>query len=494
MAKGFVLDSTSKSLQAFAATNSAQVDYVVKWADTTSTTFAEGSSDGQITSTTAADITPAPASNVKRVINGLTLYNRGSAAEAITLAYKNSSSSRYITRIVLTAGQAWSLDDMTTISATTTPVTLVSTYRNLLMNGGFNLAQRHNGSNISFTNTTTFQTSHAAYTFDRWFLLRQNASSVSSFLNIIQGLSSTTTASVQDVANGACIKLSPNGCGKFGIGQIIENRNCAHLAGQNVTLSFKAKSISTSSGVGNLSTINYAILSFAGTTADSVSRPFLINTASWGLTGINPGLNLTGIPAGSSYSYVQDGSASLTTSWQTISISTQLPSSYKNIAVIIWSNTTTTASTDNLFIADVQLEPGLSATSFEILPVSTIESLCQRYFYSKFASISGMTYATGTWGGTSLSPSASFRANFLFPVALRVPPTLLSSAAATFKTSNGSYTTASIGAENLNASQFNYATLLLTRGTLTASTSAPTGSANLIDNGGNSYLTFNAEL
>jgi hypothetical protein len=492
MAKGFVLDSTSKSLQAFAATNSAQVDYVVKWADTTSTTFAEGSSDGQITSTTAVDITPAPASGIRRVVNGLTLYNRGSAAEAITLAYKNSSSSRYITRIVLTAGQAWSLDDMTTISATTTPVTLVSTYRNLLMNGNFQVAQRSkNYASVlpSFTTTATtlmpFTTAHTSHTFDRWFLLRQTATGT---FNVTQASTvfGTATGGINDLSSGTGVKLAVNAVNKFGIAQMIENKNCAHLAGQSVTLSFKAKAVNTTSGVGNLTSLNFAILGYNGATADAVNRSTIINTALWNATGTNPTL-------GAGYSYVRDDSQSLSTDWQTFSISAQLPSSFKNIGVMIWSNSTTNATGDNLLITDVQLEPGLTATSFEVIPQSVTEDLCQRYFVIYHATSNGMPYpGVGTWNGTV------FDHIFSLSVPMRIPPTFLGTLPSTFKTNffknytfTGSFTTLAIRASSL--------ILRATRGALIPTTSsAPNGIDTLSDFGsastGNSFISFNSEL
>jgi len=492
MAKGFVLDSTSKSLQAMAATDSALVDYVTTWSDSTATSFTEGATDGQITSTTAADITPAPASNVRRVIKGLTLYNRGSAAEAITLSYRNGASSRFITRIVLTAGQAWSLDDTTTIAATTTPVTLVSTYRNLIVNGNFQVAQRSkNYASVlpSFTTTATtlmpFTTAHTNYTFDRWFLLRQTATGT---FNVTQASTvfGTATGGISDLASGTGIKLAVSAISKFGIAQIIENKNCAHLAGQSVTLSFKAKAINTTSGVGNLTSLNFAILAYNGATADAVNRSAIINTASWNITGTNPAL-------GAGYSYVRDDSKSLSTDWQTFSISAQLPSSFKNIGVMIWSNSTVNATGDHLLITDVQLEPGLTATSFEVIPQSVTEDLCQRYFVIYHATSSGMPYpGTGTWNGPI------FEHIFSLSVPMRIPPTFLGTFPSAFKTNffknytfTGSFTTLAIRASSL--------ILRATRGALIPTTSsAPNGIDTLSDFGaastGNSFISFNSEL
>lgn len=491
MAKGFVLDSTSKSLQAAATTGSAAVDYVATWSDSTATSFTEGSSDGQITSTTAADITPAPGAGVRRVIKGLTLYNRGSSSEAITLSYRNGASSRFITRIVLTAGQAWSLDDQTTIAATTTPITLVSTYRNLLINGNFAVAQRAKNYASALPSFTTnaaalmpFTTAHTNYVFDRWFLLRQTASNV---LNVTQASTffETATGGIADLESGTGIKLSPGNVNKFGICQMIENRNCAHLLGQSVTLSFRAKAIGSGglSGVGNLSAISFAVIGFNGATADAIGRSTII-TAAWNATGFNPTL-------GTGYSYIRDDSRTLTTDWQTFTISTQLPTSFKNIGVMIWSNSTTNATGDNLLIADVQLEPGLTATSFEVLPQNVIETLCRRYFVAYYSTVGNARYpGSGQWSDTI------FDHTFTFDVPMRIPPTFLGTAPTTFKTAafnNFTFQGSTLTTLAIRASSV---TLRAVRGTATGS--APSGVDVLRDFGavgtGNSYITFNSEL
>lgn len=492
MAKGFVLDSTSKSLQAAATTGSAAVDYVATWSDSTATSFTEGSSDGQITSTTAADITPAPGAGVRRVIKGLTMYNRGSSSEAITLSYRNGASSRFITRIVLTAGQAWSLDDQTTIAATTTPVTLVSTYRNLLINGNFAVAQRAKNYASALPSFTTasaalmpFTTAHTNYVFDRWFVLRQTATNT---LNVTQASTffATATGGIADLESGTGIKLSPGNVSKFGICQMIENRNCAHLLGQSVTLSFRAKAIGSGalSGVGNLSAINFAVIGFNGATADAISRSTIIPT--WGANNVNPTLN-TG------YSYIRDDSRTLTTDWQTFTISTQLPTSFKNIGVMIWSNSTTNATGDNLLIADVQLEPGLTATSFEVLPQNVIETLCRRYFVAYYPTVANAAYpGSGQWGGNN------FDHTFAFDVPMRIPPTFLGTAPTTFKTAGFSNFTFQGTTFTTLAIRANSVTLRAVRSpTLTPNSSAPSGVDVLRDLGagaGNSYITFNSEL
>lgn len=484
MAKGFVLDGTNKSIQVTAATNNAQVDYVATWADSTPASFTEGSSDGIITGTAAVNIVSAPASNTRRVIKGLTLYNRGAAAESVTISYNNNSSIRHITTVVLGAGQFWSLDDAVTTTATVTSAASVTTARNLLLNGSFELAQRHNGNDISFTTASTlFKTTHASYLFDRWFTLRQVPTGT---LNITQASArnATTTAGVPDLLYGTAIKLNVGGISKFGIAQIIENKNCERLAGQPVTLSFSAKAISTTLGVGNLSAIDYAIISYNGATADVVNRTAMIS--SWGLAGIVPTL-------AAGYSYTANTSKPLTTDWQSYSVSAILPSTFKNIGVTIWVNSLTNAITDNLLIKDVQLETGLTATPFEAITESSLLEQCKRYFVSYFpVSFLNTTVAfpgTGSWSGNN------FMHTFLLNPTMRITPTYIGSAPSTFKTArygNYSFLGLSLQPELVKT---NAVMLRATRGALTPTTSpAPVGADTLLGITNNAFIAFDAEV
>jgi hypothetical protein len=55
--------------------------------------------------------------------------------------------------------------------------------------------------------------------------------------------------------------------------------------------------------------------------------------------------------------------------------------STKNLIVFIWSDVTDTTAGDFLYITDVQLEAGSTATDFERRPIGTELALCQRYFW-----------------------------------------------------------------------------------------------------------------
>jgi hypothetical protein len=91
--------------------------------------------------------------------------------------------------------------------------------------------------------------------------------------------------------------------------------------------------------------------------------------------------------------------------------------STKNLIVFIWSDVTDTTAGDFLYITDVQLEAGSTATDFERRPIGTELALCQRYFTA---------YEFGT--GTDTIVNSHFlngntqSASLSFPVTMRASP------------------------------------------------------------------------
>jgi hypothetical protein len=171
---------------------------------------------------------------------------------------------------------------------------------------------------------------------------------------------------------------------KFGIAQIIEQKNCIGLIGGNVTLSFKAKVSSTT----KLDNVKAAVVAWSGT-ADTVTSDII---SAWGAEGTNPTLiaNATfeNTPA----------NLSVTTSYATYTLTANIDTaSTKNLIVFIWSDVTDTTAGDFLYITDVQLEAGSTATDFERRPIGTELALCQRYY--EIASGSFRSAPTGSFVG-----------------------------------------------------------------------------------------------
>ena len=183
MAKTIVLDSTTKSISAFAASVSgAAIDYIATWADSTSSTFVEGESDGQLTNSTLVTIVAAPAASTRRVIKTINLYNAGAYSETVTLTLVNGANTRIIVKVNIAPGVTWTSDDLITYTTSVTATSLA--YRNALINGDFQVSQRTPPLNFSsgianqYDGTGDYKTFSGAYTHDRWVILHASTAAV----------------------------------------------------------------------------------------------------------------------------------------------------------------------------------------------------------------------------------------------------------------------------------------------------------------------------
>jgi len=229
-------------------------------------------------------------------------------------------------------------------------------YKNKLINGDMAIAQR----GTSFTSSGSANNDDT-YHLDRWYVLSDT--------NDVVDITQSSTAPTNQLYSCALDVETANK--KFGIAQIIENKNCTGLIGQTATLSFKAKA----SAVDKLDNVKCAIISWSST-ADAVTSDLV---SAWGVEGTNPTLasNLTyeNTPA----------NLSVTTSWATYSVSAAIDtSSTTNVAVFIWSDVTDTTAGQFLYITDVQLEVAAAASDFEFLPYDVNLARCQRYFQTSF--------------------------------------------------------------------------------------------------------------
>ena len=226
-----------------------------------------------------------------------------------------------------------------------------ATNKNYLINGSFAVSQRA----TSFTSSAN---NDDAYTLDRWYILSDGNDAI----DVTQETSTVPT-------NGQfAIALDVETANKkFGIAQIIENKNCLGLIGNTVTFSFKAKVSATT----KLDNVKAAIVSWSGT-ADSVTSDII---SAWGAEGTNPTLiaNATfeNTPA----------NLSVTTSYATYSVTAAVDTaSTKNVIVFIWSDVTDTTAGDFLYISEAKLEVGSSASAFENRDIGVEILQCQRYY------------------------------------------------------------------------------------------------------------------
>jgi hypothetical protein len=205
------------------------------------------------------------------------------------------------------------------------------------------------------------------YTLDRWKLFSDG----NDIVDVTQETSTVPTN--RQYAIALDVETANK---KFGIQQIVEQKDCVNLIGETVTLSFQAKVSATT----NLDNVKAAIISWSGT-ADNPTDDMI---SAWGAEGTDPTL-------ASSFTYENTpANLSLTTSYATYSVTASVDTaSAKNIIVFIWSDVTTTSAGEFLYVTDVKLEAGQTATPFEHEDYGTTLAKCQRYFYKKVADGSG---------------------------------------------------------------------------------------------------------
>jgi hypothetical protein len=284
-------------------------------------------------------------------------------------------------------------------------------FRNRIINGEFGVAQRA-------TSFVSGANDDDSYNLDRWYVLSDGNDAVDITQTTTEVPSNQLTAIALDVETANK---------KFGIAQIIEQKNCIGLIGGNVTLSFKAKVSSTT----KLDNVKAAVVAWSGT-ADTVTSDII---SAWGAEGTNPTLiaNATfeNTPA----------NLNVTTSYATYTLTANVDTaSTKNLIVFIWSDVTDTTAGDFLYITDVQLEAGSTATDFERRPIGTELAMCQRYF-CKPATDGNSAIASGYFHSAT-----SFRAVYQYPVTMRSSPTSITvgTAGNLYAQSTANYTASAI--------------------------------------------------
>jgi hypothetical protein len=255
--------------------------------------------------------------------------------------------------------------------------------RNYVINGDFQVAQR----GTSFTSATSPANNDDTYLLDQWILLSDG----NDVVDVTQNTDSVPT-------NGLyAIRLDVETANKkFGILQVLEQKNAIGVIGEEVTLSFKAKT----AGSGKIDNIKAAIIAWDGT-ADTVTSDII---SAWGTEDTDPTLV-------ANWTYENDpADLNPTTSWATYSVTATVDTaSTKNVGVFIWSDVTDVDVGDFLYIADVQFEVGATASDFARRPYWEELELCKRYF-QVFGGVTNYPLATGAYISTTA---------FDFPLILR---------------------------------------------------------------------------
>jgi len=255
-------------------------------------------------------------------------------------------------------------------------------FLNRIINGGMDIAQRG-------TSFTSGANDNDAYVLDRFYILSDGNDAI----DVTQ---TTTVPTGAKYSIGLDVETTNK---KFGIAQIIENANCFDAIGGAVTLSFQAKVSATT----KLDNVKCAIVAWSGT-ADSVTSNII---SAWGAEGTNPTLI-----ANATYENTP-ANLNVTTSFATYSVTANVDTaSTSNIIVFIWSDVTDTTAGDFLYITNIQLEKGSTATSFDYRPYGTELALCQRYYQAFFGPVlAGIGNSTTNANGTVVPLFVPLRAS-----------------------------------------------------------------------------------
>lgn len=271
--------------------------------------------------------------------------------------------------------------------------------RNIITNGGFTIQQRQVAGSTAIAGIST--TTRGGQVADRWAV----TTSVASNLNWQQvdtngaqdtGLQSRYYGSIISSSAGKKVMLS----------QFILGAEMAHLRGKKVRIS-----VQTNQKVGSGQVYNLGLLQLNSSGTVDVSPAFL--TGAWSTTtGVDPawGTNLAVIapdasPTGENGTIGASWLAitSLATTWLRSSAVFTVPTSAKNLVVVLFSNATG-GTTDNISIAEVQLTQGPDIVDYKEPPQQETLDRCLRFFCKSFPygvlPAASVAVATGGYGAT----------------------------------------------------------------------------------------------
>lgn len=299
---------------------------------------------------------------------------------------------------------------------------------NILTNGGFAIQQRVATASTAIPSIST--STRAGQVADCWGV----TASVASNLNWAQ-IDSSGAAETGLLARYYGSIISSSAGKKVMISQFILNAEMAHLRGQKVRVSVK-----TNQKVGAGQTYHLGLLYLSASGTVDTCPAFL--TGAWSTTtGVDPawGTNLTPIAPDASPTG-ENGTISgnwlnittQVTTWQRSSAVFTVPSTAKNLCVVLFSDATG-GTTDNISIAEFQLTQGPDIVDYVATPLGTELIRCQRRFCKSFpltvvpaASLSEATAGSGATGMIGKAGATALAANYSiqFPVQMWKVPTV----------------------------------------------------------------------
>ena len=312
---------------------------------------------------------------------------------------------------------------------------------NLLINGGFSVTQR----GTSFDSTTVPVNNDDTYLLDRNILLSDG--------NDIVDVTHQSSGGIS--GNENYIRLDVETVSKkFGILQIIENKNLKSIIGGTASLSFEARV----SNAAKLSDIRAVVLAW-DSTVDTVTSDIV---STWNVEGTRPTLvaNWTAENV--------DSDLGVTTSWvrytiENISIDT---ASAANIAVFIYQNNVATNDTLGVFleITNVKLESGTFVTNFQYREFGSELVMCERYYVryeesvqkalvSGFSTTTSRVFASIRFHAMRTNPSFSKSAVNAIQIIYRATSAVSTSISGSFIGLNGAQLTINVSGTPLTVGE-----------------------------------------
>jgi len=350
-------------------------------------------------------------------------------------------------------------------------------FKNRIINGGMVLDQRNAGASFTPINNQ--------YTLDRWianitqtgkFTVQQNAGSVTPPVGFSNYLG-CTSASAYSVAAGDV----------FIISQRIEGFNTADLGwgtanAKTVTLSFQVYSSLTGTFGGSIFN-----------SAENYSYPFSYSVPvanTWTTISIT----IAGPTAGTWIGATNGRGMSVIFSLGSGSTFSGTAGSWSANTFYSATGATSVVGTNGatFYITGVQLEVGVTATSFDYRPYGTELQLCQRYCINYRSADAGVYMRYGSGYANS---ATNLEINVHFPVTMRTSPSLTVTSTAS---NYGNYVAGGVNACSsvpvIDVTNSDNPSVSTVNATSSGTFSSSAGGSILSNNNTTSYMLFTAEL
>lgn len=266
-------------------------------------------------------------------------------------------------------------------------------WRNVLVNGNFDHAQRGASGSAVFTAASLWANSDDTYLLDQWLLLSDGNDRV----DVSQVTDAPQGSALSVKFEAETLTAAPNS-EKFGFCQPIPASVAKKLAGKKVSLSFWAKTQS-----GEVENLRAVILAW-NSTADAITSDVV---SAWNAEGSDPTWATNWTAENTPADLV------LTNSWKQFTIENVNldTASLANLAVFIWVDDTDLAADDVFWIAQAGLVVGPKAGEFQDRPDVDELARCQRHFFKTFNQNMAPAENTENSAGTVFATSAGTAAN-----------------------------------------------------------------------------------